>query len=604
MMLEEQHTHRFQVDLRGVIDLLSQHLYSSPDVFVRELLQNCVDAIEARGRSATDEPGQIEIELISVSGAPPTLAFHDNGVGLTESEVHQFLATIGRSSKRLEFSDRPGDFIGRFGIGLLAAFMVSDEVVVITRSAREGNHPAIEWRGKVDGTYSVRELSQEVPCGTQVYVRANEASAAMFRTDRLLRLLTKYGEYLTPRIQYTSGDVVQIINRQPPWLHSGLEERLACGKEAFHQEFWDAIPLRSTRGAVEGVAYVLRTPTPTRAQHSHRIYLKNMLLSEHGEELLPEWAFFVQCIVNTDDLRPTASRESLYHDECLEAARDEISQCIRGYLFELAQTDPDRLRQLISIHELAIKALAVSNEDCLHLFAPWLPVETTQGPRVLGDFLREGKTIRYVKSRDDFRQLCHLIHPDMPPIVNAGYIYDAEIMLQLADLFPESQVRPFHVEELSDRFDALTAEEDLSVAAFRKMANEVLEPFRCQVEIGKFSPENVPVLYSLSDEAALLRSIDESEQVANTTWSAVLGGIRQEIEPCMAQLHLNFVNPIIRQVCRCQDLELQRRCVGMLYVQALLMGHHPLKKKELELMNSGVLGVLEWAVNRHVRAEQ
>src|ERR1051325_6454500 len=87
--------HNFQVDLRGLVDLLSHHLYSSPRVYVRELLQNAVDAVTARLALEPDGPTAIRIQT---DGS--TLRIDDPGIGLTESDVHRFLATIGRSSKR------------------------------------------------------------------------------------------------------------------------------------------------------------------------------------------------------------------------------------------------------------------------------------------------------------------------------------------------------------------------------------------------------------------------------------------------------------------------------------------------------------------------
>ena len=111
----------FQVDLNGLISLLSDHLYSGPEVYIRELLQNAVDALTARAKmdqAFRPEDSTIRIEVVQgedVSVAP-TLVVTDQGVGLTEDEVHRFLATIGKSSKR-EFSR--DDFIGQFGIGLL-----------------------------------------------------------------------------------------------------------------------------------------------------------------------------------------------------------------------------------------------------------------------------------------------------------------------------------------------------------------------------------------------------------------------------------------------------------------------------------------------------
>ena len=124
--------HKFQVDLGGIIDLLSNHLYSGPEVFLRELLQNAVDAITARGLIESGHVGSVQFETIQGKGRlPPTLVVEDNGIGLTSEEIHQFLSTIGRSSKR-ESLDRD-DFIGQFGIGLLSCFVVADEITLITR---------------------------------------------------------------------------------------------------------------------------------------------------------------------------------------------------------------------------------------------------------------------------------------------------------------------------------------------------------------------------------------------------------------------------------------------------------------------------------------
>ena len=93
-------------------------------------------------------------------------------------------------------------------------------------------------------------------------------------------------------------------------------------------------------------------------KRTHRVYLKHMLLSETAENLVPEWAFFVKCVVNANDLRPTASRESFYEDEKLAATRQALGNCLRDYLVKMARRSPERLRRLIALHHLSIKALA------------------------------------------------------------------------------------------------------------------------------------------------------------------------------------------------------------------------------------------------------
>ena len=148
--------HRFQVDLRGVIDLLSNHLYSSPQVFIRELLQNAVDALQERQSVEPGFEGRVEVEVIESD--PPRIRVQDNGVGLTEAEIHEFVATIGKSIKSDSVEANRRNFLGQFGIGLLSCFLVSDRIVVRSRSTRDGS--AVLWEGRHDGTYSMR-LSDE-----------------------------------------------------------------------------------------------------------------------------------------------------------------------------------------------------------------------------------------------------------------------------------------------------------------------------------------------------------------------------------------------------------------------------------------------------------
>src|SRR5215471_3079628 len=167
-------SHAFQVDLRGLVDLLSQHLYSSPRVYVRELLQNAVDATTARRKLEPGAPSAIRITL-SEEG----LSIADSGIGLTEAEAHRFLATIGSSSKRDEIEGARREFLGQFGIGLLACFTVAERIQVITRSARDPGAPTIEWLASSRGTYSVRDVSARAPRaepGTTVRLTARPGS--------------------------------------------------------------------------------------------------------------------------------------------------------------------------------------------------------------------------------------------------------------------------------------------------------------------------------------------------------------------------------------------------------------------------------------------
>ena len=177
-------TYHFQVNLSGMLDVLSNHLYKSPDVFLRELLQNGADAITLRQKAQPDWNGG----KITITVEPGRrLIFRDNGAGLSEEGIHRFLAVIGQSSKtELVNGTIPEDYIGRFGIGLLSCFMVSDSIVVHTRPAQGGG--AHVWTGLPDGTYTLEPL-EECPVGTAVILTAKPGMEHYFQPRKAAELV-------------------------------------------------------------------------------------------------------------------------------------------------------------------------------------------------------------------------------------------------------------------------------------------------------------------------------------------------------------------------------------------------------------------------------
>src|SRR4051794_23222094 len=110
MCMRQQQEKPFQVDIRGVVDLLSKHIYSSPRVYLRELLQNGRDAIAARAEFDGSPAGTIRITPLSPNNE--TFVLRDDGIGLTADEMSELLSTVGRSSKRDIFDMPRSDYLG------------------------------------------------------------------------------------------------------------------------------------------------------------------------------------------------------------------------------------------------------------------------------------------------------------------------------------------------------------------------------------------------------------------------------------------------------------------------------------------------------------
>ena len=130
-----------------------------------------------------------------------------------------------------------------------------------------------------------------------------------------------YGLALLPVPVYLSGDPER-LNSIPRRLHRRQPQSAASfGEWLFEEDFLEAIPIQTPH--ISGVAYVLPYRTALR-QGRHRIYLKQMLLTERGIPLLPPWAFFLQCFLNLRGLRPTAPG-GFYEDRALSDAREEFA---------------------------------------------------------------------------------------------------------------------------------------------------------------------------------------------------------------------------------------------------------------------------------------
>jgi len=579
----------FQVDLRGVVDLLSRHLYSSPRVYLRELLQNAVDAITARGGG-----GRVRIET---DGAG-TLRVHDDGVGLTEEEVHRLLATIGRSSKRDELGFARHDFLGQFGIGLLSAFLVADEIEVVTRSARGG--PAVTWTGYADGRYRVGPGRRE-EAGTTVTLRARPGSAELLAPATVAELARLYGSLLPYAV---TVDGREVTGGGPPWLAAHPDpvrrrrELAAYCRELFGFEPFDVIDLQVPQAGLTGVAFVIPQQVSPGARGGHRVYLKRMLLAESVEGLLPEWAFFVRCVVDATELKPTAGREALYEDELLEATREALGERLRQWLVQLAETDPARLRGFLRLHHLGVKAMALHDDEMLRIVDRWLEFETSDGPMTLAEFRRRHPEGRYTPDVDEFRRLSAVSGAQGVGLVNGGYVYDTEIIERLRRIDPDAALRRLDPAELATSFGVLDPATELALRPFLAAAQRAVDRLGCEVVVRDFDPASLPALYLTSRAARHAAELEEAREQADELWADVLGALSGMHAAERPQLILNHRNPLTRRITALGEEGLIEVAVQALYGQALLLGRHPLRPADAAVLNRSFLGLLDWAVHK------
>jgi molecular chaperone HtpG len=569
----------FQVNLKGMIALLSEHIYSNPSTFVRELLQNGIDAITAFRSIDESLEGKIHVYL----HGDGSMIFEDNGIGLKEEEIHQVLTVIGESSKRDELDSK--DFIGRFGIGLLSCFVVSNEIIFETRSAM--SREALRWRGRADGTYETIVLPEERRVGTRVMLTPKAEWRHLFEYETFKRNLVYYGNAL-PYPIYLAGegqDEALVNELAPVWFTPGTpkETLLAYGKNVFQSSFLDAFQLQTTSGGVRGTIYILPFKTQFSGRLSHRIYLKRMLLSEGDCNLLPSWTFFVKCVLNAETLSSTASRESLVNNEELRKAQKEIGNTLKAYLRSLIDTDRDLFNKLLDIHYLHIKAIAAEDNDMFGLFMDTLPFETNKGIRSFGSIRRNNPTISYTVNLDDFKQIRRIAFSQGMLIINAAYTFDESLLKKAARLHAGIELQEVSPARILESFTDAGYENHPEYKAVERRCNDLLEPFGCISKLKHFTPIDTPVIFVAGEKAPAGK---EKTSPANPL-TAVLGAFTPKVKSA-PMLCLNVDNELIKTLITLNDKVVFEAIIHILYVQSLLLGKYPVNNDEMNLFNESL----------------
>ena len=601
----------FQVNLRGVISLLSRHIYSSPKVYLRELLQNGRDAIEARrvaeGRESADPTWGIRI--VPVSPSSKEFRFIDTGVGLTIDDVGQFLATVGQSSKRDELDVRREGYLGQFGIGLLSCFMISDTITIRSKSAL--GRPPVEWIGKSDGTYVVRELegreAARVEIGTEVILKPRPDDAALASQQSVLRSARDFAEFLQVPVRVDVGRSTESINRSPVFTEpfaEPSEELMQLGTELIGSRPLDAIELRVPGSSTVGTAFVLARPTAPGGRNADRVYLGGILVSTESRELLPDWAFFVKCVIMTEGLTPTASREQFVVDSSLEFTRDQLGLAIRRWIVETSATDPIRLADFISVHEFALKTLIVHDDELARTIAPWVSLETSEGRKTVNELLNIGGPIRFAETVDEFRQVVGVSRRDRV-VVNAGYANDAEILRKLPSLFEGAAVERIRVTDELDDLDEPPAADAAAAALLEKRATASLSSVGIDVIARAFAPDDLPALYIADTE--MLRSVQRGSamDVATGIWGGVIGSIEAHVAAerlssgagTPARLCLNWTNPLVSTLVRLSDDLVFDRTVRLLYIQALLAAQRSMTSADRRLLTTSLTDLVHLSIS-------
>ncbi len=409
---EPAEVHATRVDLSGLMTVLGEHLYSTPIVAIRELVQNAHDScVRRRIEEGPDFVAKIVVRSDPRAG---TLTVEDTGAGLTHDEIVDFLATVGAGyTRKLRESTRSEDLIGLFGLGFLSAFVVSDRISVLTTSYQEP-HRGWHYQSKNGERYTL-EAAPKRPVGTEVVLHLKEKFHALADPQVLNGVLARYCALL-PVPVFAGGDGPAVNAEPPPWRDEDLHPvRARKARLEFAARFERRFAPICTFDIVDepnhdvrGLLWVQDGATfGTSDNRNLSVFVRGMLLDDEARELLPPWAGFVGGVLESQRLTPTASREDLQRDEhWTHASRALLSALIKG-LETVAKREPESWRRVLLRHNEALLGAAICDDRLFELLADELTVPTSEGDLPVRTVLRRGDQRAYVSlsTRGGFEEM-------------------------------------------------------------------------------------------------------------------------------------------------------------------------------------------------------
>ncbi|MBL9025578.1 MAG: ATP-binding protein [Myxococcales bacterium] len=549
-------THNIRIALDGVVRLLSQNLYGEPDAFVREMVQNAHDSIVKR-RAVDGRGGRVDI--LPDKGAR-TVTIADDGVGLSQDEIHEHLSTIGRSgTDELRQKLRAGDpehaasLIGQFGIGLLSAFLVAERVTITTRRAGE----ARAWRWRFDGgTAYDLEVAEARDIGTTVVLFLKASMTEFLDVERLERLVRRYADFLP--IDIRVGPTGTPSNAgTAPWEESNASDeqvRRFLVRRFPNEHTLTHVVVDGEAGGqpVRGVLAVTDREIGI-GEGRLDLYVRRMYVSGHQPGLRPPWAAFVQGVIACDALVPTASRDRVLRDDALDQVSRVVGDSILDHLRSLAKRDHQTLAGILRWHAHGLFALCLEHRDLLRDLADLMPVKSTVGTKTIDELVRanpDGRRLRYFRHRPSAERVLPLAEARGLVVLDLVESHAEHFVLEYARQWP-GRLAPIRIDEAGagGLIESVTAAEALRLRPVT-VASEALVT-GARVEIASFEPETIPALWLETQKGRGRRELADAVEELGTP--AFLGGALANLGTATsdcATLYLNASSSLLAALAR------------------------------------------------------
>ncbi len=620
---------QFKAESKRLMDLMINSIYTHKEIFLREIISNASDAIDKLAYlSLTDDTVTTKRSDLRITVTPDkaarTLTVSDNGIGMTAAELEQNLGTIAKSGSlqfkaEMEGDKDKSDIIGQFGVGFYSAFMVADEVTVITR--RHGEDAAHCWKSSGADGYTISDCEKDAP-GTDVVMRLkpdteDEKYGEYLETGRLQALIKKYSDYIRHPIRMEVEDYRQKDkpedagdDYQPEW-ETVVEEKTINSmvplwqrpRSKVTQEEYDSFyrekfgdwqpPLATVSTSSEGTVTfkaLLFVPSATPYDFYTREYEKGLQLYSSGvlimdkcADLLPDCFRFVKGVADSPDFSLNISRELLQHDRQLKIIAAALEKKIKNELVKLMKDDREKYEKFWAAFGRQLKYSVTEGYGAKKDLLQDLLLFTTSkegGLSSLSEYVErmgEGQEFIYYVSADTKEQAARL--PQVERIADKGweilYLTEEvdEFVMQALQEVSGKKLKSVSDPDALPETDEEKAEQEKQAEDAKGVLDFVKETLGDKIKEARVSKilKSAPVCMTAGGPL----SLEMEKYFAKMDASSPMGPMKAE--------HVLELNPAsapfaaLKAALEAEDRDRAAKYVQVLYHQALLIAGLPIE---------------------------
>lgn len=382
----------FKTESKRVLDLMINSIYTNKEIFLRELISNASDALDKlyylslTNKDIKVKKNDLEIK-IDLDKEARTLTITDNGCGMTEDELENNLGVIAESGSLHFKEENDGkddvNIIGQFGVGFYSAFMVSDKVVVESKSYKDEDSHIWESTG-VDG-YTISKGKKETT-GTKItlYLKKDteDYNYSDFLTEYKIRsIIKKYSDYISYPIKMmventrkkedsdeyeTYTEEATLNSMVPLWKKDKKNIKTEEYNNFYQDRFHDyEEPLKVLHFNMEGnVNFTALLFIPSHAPYDFyskeyekglTLYTNGVLIMDKCSDLLPDYFSFVKGVIDTEDIPLNISRETLQDNKNIKLIAKSIESKIKKELLSMLSDERDKYEEFYKAFGMGLK---------------------------------------------------------------------------------------------------------------------------------------------------------------------------------------------------------------------------------------------------------